>query len=110
MIAGLIYFYRNRRLTEWPRAQARILGENAKRNREHERALQSWTNGPYARWQEEIAAWERAMDRWSRLFYCGRCDGVFIPGEGGFTPIGQMQQALFAAPQNQPIPSPESME
>ncbi len=109
-IAALIWFYQYRRLTNWRMAQPRIRAENAKRKREHESSLQEWTNGPFAQWQQEVASWERAMERWNRLFYCARCDGIFIPGERGFTPIGQMQQALFKMPPNLSGPSPENTE
>jgi hypothetical protein len=36
-----------------------------------------------------------ALNRWSQLHYCYRCDGVFIPGENRFVPIGQVQSFLY---------------
>lgn len=33
------------------------------------------------RYATEKPRWEKAMDRWRRLYYCARDDGVFIPGE-----------------------------
>ncbi len=30
--------------------------------------------------------WQRAVARWETLFYCGRCDGVFTPGDPGLAP------------------------
>lgn len=38
--------------------------------------------------------WLRAHQRWEQLFYCGRCDGVFIPGDIGLVPTPQMQEYL----------------
>jgi hypothetical protein len=30
----------------------------------------------------ELPAWEAALHRWQQLYYCHRCDGVFVPGTG----------------------------
>ncbi len=30
--------------------------------------------------------WERQMQHWHSLYYCHRCDGVFLPGNGVFVP------------------------
>ena len=38
---------------------------------------------------------QRAMQKWMSLYYCSRDDGVFIPGQGRFVPIGQMQSFLY---------------
>ena len=40
--------------------------------------------------------WERAMNRWERLYYCARDDGVFIPGETPFIPMNKVQEFLYA--------------
>ena len=37
----------------------------------------------------------KAEQRWLEMFYCGRCDGVFMPGEGRFVPIGEMRTYLY---------------
>lgn len=29
-----------------------------------------------------------ARARWERAYYCERCDGTFVPGETGLTPLG----------------------
>lgn len=38
-------------------------------------------------WRDEAAAqmpeWEKAIQMWNQLYYCARCDGVFIPGVPG---------------------------
>jgi hypothetical protein len=42
--------------------------------------------------------YEHAMDRWKRLYYCGRDDCVFIPGENGSAPVTEMNTYLAIAP------------
>lgn len=43
------------------------------------------------------AQWERAMAKWQQLYYCGRCDGVFIPGGmSGLIPVGSMMAYLYS--------------
>jgi hypothetical protein len=34
------------------------------------------------------------MERWQKLFYCGRCDVVFVPGESAFFPVEKLNEAL----------------
>jgi len=34
---------------------------------------------------EKQKAWEHAMERWGRSYYCGRCDAVFVKGEKSYT-------------------------
>lgn len=41
--------------------------------------------------------WNEAMRRWDQLYYCARCDGVFIPDETPLIPKGGMSEFLFAA-------------
>lgn len=52
--------------------------------------------------QEEIAEhqriqgeWKKAMERWDRLYYCGRDDCVFIPGEKESASISKMKEYLL---------------
>ena len=42
--------------------------------------------------------WEEAVRRWDQLYYCARCDGVFIPGKTPLISIGRMNEFLFAEP------------
>ena len=53
-------------------------------------------NSKRLRFPVEKARWERAKHRWERLYYCARDDGVFIPGETPFIPIGRIQEFLYA--------------
>lgn len=109
VIAVIVYVRRHERIRRFPSERYRILTENARRRRDNERTLREWTEqnerileewtlGPLAAWQKEVEAWERATQRWDSLFYCARCDGVFIPGEARFTPVEQYLQALYWSP------------
>ena len=48
------------------------------------------------RYAREKPKWEKAMNRWGRLYYCGRDDGIFIPEETPFIPIDKLQEFLYA--------------
>jgi hypothetical protein len=37
---------------------------------------------------------ETAIQRWKALFYCGRCDGVFVPGNDSFAPMDKLRSYL----------------
>jgi predicted RNA-binding Zn-ribbon protein involved in translation (DUF1610 family) len=41
------------------------------------------------------SAWRNALDRWNQLYYCGRDDCVFIPGENSSAPLSKMKEYLF---------------
>ena len=45
--------------------------------------------------EERMSAWERAMDRYGKLYYCKRDDVVFIPGEIKSSPVTRMNELLF---------------
>ncbi len=38
---------------------------------------------------------KRGVDRWMKLYYCARDDGVFEPGSGQLTPVDQMMGTLY---------------
>jgi hypothetical protein len=38
---------------------------------------------------------QRGIERWMRLYYCAREDGVFEPGSRQLTPVDQMMGYLF---------------
>ena len=47
-------------------------------------------------WAEtQMPHWQRAITKWQQLFYCHRCDGVFLPGHFFFVPAGQMLDFLY---------------
>jgi len=41
------------------------------------------------------SAWKSAMNRWNQLYYCGRDDCVFIPGENSSAPLSNMKEYLY---------------
>ena len=45
--------------------------------------------------QSLVPHWQRAMQNWQRLYYCHRCDGVFMPGQLFLIPIDQMMDFLY---------------
>jgi len=44
---------------------------------------------------EEISRWQRAIERWNRLYYCGRDDCIFLPGNNTYAPITHMIDYLY---------------
>ncbi|MCK6630136.1 MAG: hypothetical protein L6R45_33795 [Anaerolineae bacterium] len=43
----------------------------------------------------ELPKWEKAMERWEKLYYCYRNDCVFLAGEQESVPISEMNQLLY---------------
>lgn len=43
---------------------------------------------------EKLTKWERAMNRWQKLYYCSRDDVVFLPGEERAVPPSRMSELL----------------
>jgi predicted RNA-binding Zn-ribbon protein involved in translation (DUF1610 family) len=58
---------------------------------EYQRSVQA----EIAEHQRIQAAWETAIQRWERLYYCSRDDCVFIPGENTSASIPKMQEYLY---------------
>ena len=50
-------------------------------------------NSTYSR--SAWVAWQRQMQKWQALYYCHRCDGVFIPGFPIFVPTAAMRSFLM---------------
>lgn len=44
--------------------------------------------------ETEGVAWQKAIQRWDKLFYCYRCDCVFIPGEES-VPSREMRTYIY---------------
>ena len=38
-------------------------------------------------YEKELAEYEQKETRWNSLFYCHRCDGVFVPGDEKLAPL-----------------------
>ena len=50
----------------------------------------------YRRYNREHGG-DEALARWRELFYCFRCDGVFVLGDTHLTPVGRMRSLLYEA-------------
>jgi hypothetical protein len=42
----------------------------------------------------ELPAWERKKAWWQDLYYCGRCDGVFVVGDDAIVPTEEARKRL----------------
>lgn len=49
-----------------------------------------------ARIHKERAYWEVAIGRWYDLYYCGRDDGVYLPGRSDLVSVELMSTLLYA--------------
>jgi predicted RNA-binding Zn-ribbon protein involved in translation (DUF1610 family) len=49
----------------------------------------------FAERQHIQSAWKTAIERWNLLYYCGRDDCVFIPGEHTSAPTSKMKEYLY---------------
>lgn len=59
------------------------------------------------RWPDQkLIAWERALERWDRLFYCGRCDYVFFPETQHGASADNIRILLYTTPAVTPQESP----
>jgi hypothetical protein len=43
----------------------------------------------------EMPRWQGANSKWQRLYYCYRCDGVYLPGESYIVPSQHMKDFLY---------------
>lgn len=50
----------------------------------------------HARVRWERAHWETAIARWYDLYYCGRDDGVYLPGQSELVSVELMNVLLYA--------------
>lgn len=44
--------------------------------------------------EKEKLRWQQAARKWLQLYYCARCDGVFIPGASPFAPTTEMMNFI----------------
>lgn len=49
----------------------------------------------YAQFSAQMLHWQRAITKWEDLFYCHRCDGVFLPGQTFLVPTIYMMDFLY---------------
>lgn len=53
--------------------------------------------------QRRLSHWQKALDKWNRLYYCSRCAGVFLPGQNRLIPLEQMRPFLYEI-EMEPLP------
>lgn len=58
------------------------------------RILVLWVSGR-KRTAQSIPHWQRAIGVWDQLYYCHRCDGVYVPGQSPLVPAGDMPRFLY---------------
>ncbi len=46
-------------------------------------------------YEQKLPRWREAMRRWEHLYYCFRCDGVFIPGKSALIPTSDTASFIF---------------
>lgn len=44
---------------------------------------------------QELARWEKAMHRWEQIYYCGRCDRVFLRDQNQAIPRSMVSTLLY---------------
>ncbi len=47
------------------------------------------------RFEREMPRWEKAISKWQQLYYCYRCDGVFLPGQNFIVSTQYMMNFLY---------------
>ncbi len=54
-------------------------------------------------YQRQYAQWQKATDKWNRMYYCSRCAGVFMEGQNRLVPLEQMRSFLYEI-ESTPVP------
>lgn len=49
----------------------------------------------YTQVKAQMPHWQRANATWQHLYYCYRCDGVFLPGQSFLIPSEYMREFLY---------------
>jgi hypothetical protein len=57
--------------------------------------------------QQQVLAWNTAMARWVKLYYCFRCDVVYVEGEKAWASPEGMQTLLSAGARPTPLSQPD---
>lgn len=60
-----------------------------------------------ARARAKLAEWQGAYARWQALYYCARCDGVFLPQRASFAPAHHIWEYLYRGDETFQIEPPE---
>ena len=46
-------------------------------------------------YEPPVSLWQRAVDKYDRLYHCRRCAGVFLEGQNRLVPLEQMHSFLY---------------
>ena len=46
-------------------------------------------------YQKQHSQWQKATDKWNKLYYCSQCAGVFLEGQNRLVPLEQMRPFLY---------------
>jgi len=71
-------------------AEERIAEARKQRDADYQMALSSYER---KLWKHE-KGWLMALEKWQRLYYCARCDGVFTEASR-FVPVEYMESFLY---------------
>lgn len=73
----------------------RVKGELTKLNEQiklkNKQAEENW----HMENQQHLEPWEKAIQRWDNLYYCQRDDCVFVPDEGTWASVTNMEEYLY---------------
>ena len=53
------------------------------------------TTNETIRFDKQLLEWKKAINRWNELYYCHRCDGVFISNLNFIVPTQYMMEFLY---------------
>lgn len=71
--------------------------ENESIKYRNKQAIENW----HAQKVNQRTEWEKAIQRWNKLYYCNRDDCVFVPNEETWAPISMMNTYLYQSPKEE---------
>ena len=54
--------------------------------------IRRWVRKTY---EPNVSLWQRAVDKYNRLYHCRPCAGVFLEGQNRLVPLEQMHSFLY---------------
>jgi hypothetical protein len=63
-----------------------------------------WLGGRYVtqNYQKRLAQWQRAMEKYQKLWFCSRCAGVWMEGQNRLVPVEHLQSFLYELQPTEP--------
>ena len=63
-----------------------------------------WLIGRYVgqNYQKRFSQWQRAMEKYEKLWFCSRCAGVWLEGQNRIVPLEHMQTFLYEIQPTEP--------